>query len=47
MLVSRDGQLQELRFPLLASTTQRYRIERMENPTAEQKTVLTKWLAVK
>lgn len=47
MLVSRDGQLQELRFPLQASTMQRYRIERMENSTAEQKAVLAKWLTVR
>ncbi|WP_375435535.1 M61 family metallopeptidase [uncultured Hymenobacter sp.] len=47
MLVSRDGQLKELTFPLLASTAIRYRIEQAASPTAEQQVVLKKWLAIK
>ncbi|MBT9392437.1 PDZ domain-containing protein [Hymenobacter sp. NST-14] len=47
VLVSRDGQVQELSLPLLASTTSRYRIERQSNPTPEQQAVLAKWLPVK
>ncbi|UYZ64217.1 M61 family metallopeptidase [Hymenobacter weizhouensis] len=47
LLVSRDGQIKELNFPLLASTAQRYRIERQANPTAEQQAVLNKWLPVR
>ncbi|MDF7811380.1 PDZ domain-containing protein [Hymenobacter sp. YC55] len=47
MLVSRDGQLKELTFPLLASTAIRYRIEQAASPTAEQQAVLQKWLTFK
>ncbi|SHK46824.1 M61 family metallopeptidase [Hymenobacter psychrotolerans] len=47
LLVSRDGQVQELRFPLLAGTAQRYRIERVASPTAAQQAVLAKWLPVR
>ena len=47
LLVSRDGVLKELSFPLLAGTAQRYRIERLPTPTAEQQTVLNKWLVVR
>ncbi|RSK24048.1 M61 family metallopeptidase [Hymenobacter metallilatus] len=47
LLVARDGQIREIRFPLLAATTRRYRIERVANPTAEQQTALAKWLPVK
>jgi predicted metalloprotease with PDZ domain len=44
LLVSRDGQLRELSFPLLASTAQRYRIEMADNATPEQLAVRRKWL---
>ena len=47
LLVSRDGQLQELQLPLLASTMQRYRIERLATATPEQAAVLAKWLMMK
>ncbi|HEX8427863.1 PDZ domain-containing protein [Hymenobacter sp.] len=47
MIVSRDGQLKELTFPLLASTAVRYRIEQVASPTAEQLAVLNKWIKVK
>jgi predicted metalloprotease with PDZ domain len=47
LLVSRDGQLKELTFPLLAGAAQRYRIERAANPTTEQQAVLNKWLVVR
>jgi predicted metalloprotease with PDZ domain len=47
MTVSRDGQLKELTFPLLASTATRYRIEQVANPTPEQQTVLSKWLSIR
>ena len=47
MLVSRDGQLKELTFPLLASAAIRYRIEQAASPTAEQQVVLRKWLTFK
>ncbi|UOQ68240.1 M61 family metallopeptidase [Hymenobacter volaticus] len=47
MLVSRDGQLKELTFPLLASAAIRYRIEQVASPTAEQQVVLRKWLTFK
>ncbi|MBO0359030.1 M61 family metallopeptidase [Hymenobacter sp. BT186] len=47
MTVSRDGQLKELTFPLLASTAVRYRIEQAANPTPEQQTVLNKWLSIR
>ncbi|QJX49308.1 M61 family metallopeptidase [Hymenobacter taeanensis] len=47
LLVAREGQTKELTFPLLASSARRYRIERQTNPTAEQQTVLNKWLPVR
>ncbi|TGE29962.1 M61 family peptidase [Hymenobacter metallicola] len=47
MLVSRDGQLKEITFPLLAGANQRYRIEKLPSPTAAQQTVFTKWLRTK
>ncbi|WP_245328208.1 M61 family metallopeptidase [Hymenobacter aquaticus] len=46
-IVSRDGQLKEVTLPLLASGSQRYRIEKLPNPTAQQQTVFNKWLRVK
>ncbi|WP_236704943.1 PDZ domain-containing protein [Hymenobacter sp. AT01-02] len=46
-LVNRDGQVKEVSFPLLAATARRYRIERQANPSAEQQTVLAKWLPVR
>ncbi|SHJ49496.1 Predicted metalloprotease, contains C-terminal PDZ domain [Hymenobacter daecheongensis DSM 21074] len=46
LLVSRDGQLKEVSFPLLANAAQRYRIERMASPTEQQQRVLAKWLPV-
>ncbi|WP_258049045.1 M61 family metallopeptidase [Hymenobacter sp. NBH84] len=45
-LVNRDGQIKEVSFPLLAGTTQRYRVEQVENPTEAQLKVLRKWLPV-
>ena len=47
LLVSRDGQVKELSFPLLAGAARRYRIEQLPTPTAEQQTVLNKWLVVR
>ncbi|UOG77014.1 PDZ domain-containing protein [Hymenobacter tibetensis] len=47
MLVSRDGQLKELTFPLLAGTGKRYRIEQAASPTAEQQAVLAKWIVLR
>jgi predicted metalloprotease with PDZ domain len=47
MTVSRDGQLKELTFPLLASTAVRYRIEQVASPTPEQQAVLSKWLSIR
>ncbi len=47
LLVTREGLVREVSFPLLASTASRYRIERQDNPTAEQQTVLAKWLPVR
>ncbi|MBT2558417.1 M61 family metallopeptidase [Hymenobacter sp. ISL-91] len=47
VLVAREGQVQELSFPLLASPVSRYRIERQPNPTAEQQRVFDKWLPVR
>ncbi|RSK41123.1 M61 family metallopeptidase [Hymenobacter perfusus] len=47
LLVTRDGQIREVTFPLLASALRRYRIEQAPNPTAEQQAVLAKWLPVK
>jgi predicted metalloprotease with PDZ domain len=44
LLVVRDGQIQELAFPLLASAAQRYRVQKLPNATAEQQQVLAKWL---
>ena len=44
LLVSRDGQVQELTFPLLASTAQRYRVEKLPNPNPDQQKALAKWL---
>ncbi|WP_262386001.1 M61 family metallopeptidase [Hymenobacter sp. BT491] len=44
VLVTREGQIKELTFPLLASTNQRYRIEQLPNPTEAQLRVLGKWL---
>ncbi|GAA4007336.1 PDZ domain-containing protein [Hymenobacter fastidiosus] len=46
MLVNRDGQIKEVTIPLVAGTTQRYRIERLPNPTEQQQRVLNKWLPV-
>ncbi|MBX0289830.1 PDZ domain-containing protein [Hymenobacter sp. HSC-4F20] len=46
-LVNRDGQIKEVSFPLLANPLRRYRIERQASPTAEQQTVLAKWLPVR
>ncbi|SDX56700.1 M61 family metallopeptidase [Hymenobacter psychrophilus] len=47
VLVTREGRVQELNFPLLASPVSRYRIERQPNPTAEQQRVFDKWLPVR
>ncbi|OWP63088.1 peptidase M61 [Hymenobacter amundsenii] len=47
LLVTREGLVREVSFPLLASTTSRYRIEHQDNPTAAQQTVLAKWLPVR
>ncbi|WP_019949337.1 M61 family metallopeptidase [Hymenobacter aerophilus] len=47
VLVTREGRVQEVSFPLLASTVRRYRIERQPNPTAEQQRVFEKWLPVR
>ncbi|MCB2410089.1 M61 family metallopeptidase [Hymenobacter lucidus] len=47
LLVNRDGQMKEVSFPLTASTTQRYRIEKLPSPTAAQQTVFNKWLRTK
>ncbi|WP_044001991.1 M61 family metallopeptidase [Hymenobacter swuensis] len=47
LLVTREGQIREVTFPLLASAVRRYRIEQAPNPTAEQQAVLAKWLPVK
>jgi len=47
LLVTRDGQIREVAFPLLASALRRYRIEQAPNPTAEQQAVLAKWLPMK
>ncbi|NVO84435.1 M61 family metallopeptidase [Hymenobacter terrestris] len=47
VLVTREGRVQELSFPLLASPVSRYRIERQPNPTAEQQRVFDKWLSVR
>jgi predicted metalloprotease with PDZ domain len=44
LLVMRDGQLRELSFPLLASTTVRYRIEMAADASPEQLAVRRKWL---
>jgi predicted metalloprotease with PDZ domain len=44
LLVVRDGQIQELAFPLLASAAQRYRVQKLPNASAEQQQVLAKWL---
>lgn len=44
LLVTRQGQIQELSFPLLAGTAQRYRVEQVENPTEAQQKALNKWL---
>ena len=46
LLVTREGQVREVTFPLLASAVRRYRIEQAPNPTAEQQAVLAKWLPV-
>ncbi|MCB2376868.1 PDZ domain-containing protein [Hymenobacter sp. BT635] len=47
MIVSRDGQLKEVTLPLLAGSNQRYRIEKLPNPSAQQQTVYSKWLRTK
>ncbi|UOQ51501.1 M61 family metallopeptidase [Hymenobacter cellulosivorans] len=47
LLVNRDGQIKELSLPLVANATQRYRIEKLPNPTAAQQTVFSKWLRTK
>lgn len=47
VLVTREGRVQELSFPLLASPVSRYRIERQANPTAGQQRVFDKWLPVR
>ncbi|MCC2544971.1 PDZ domain-containing protein [Hymenobacter sp. BT175] len=47
LLVNRDAQIQELSFPLLAGTTQRYRIEQLPSPTAEQQKALSKWVRMR
>ncbi|MGY2134845.1 M61 family metallopeptidase [Hymenobacter sp. HD11105] len=44
LLVVRDGQIQELAFPLLPSVGQRYRVQKLPNASAEQQQVLAKWL---
>ncbi|WP_345116205.1 M61 family metallopeptidase [Hymenobacter algoricola] len=46
LLVNRDGQTKEVSLPLLAGQAQRYRIERLPNPTEQQQRVLNKWLPV-
>ncbi|WP_245319093.1 M61 family metallopeptidase [Hymenobacter elongatus] len=47
LLVSRDGQMKEVTFPLMAGSTQRYRIEKLPNATAQQQAVFAKWLRTK
>ncbi|MCR5886237.1 PDZ domain-containing protein [Hymenobacter sp. J193] len=47
LLVVREGRVQEVTFPLLPNSSQRYRIEQAANPTPEQQAVLAKWLPVK
>ncbi|KAA9339747.1 M61 family metallopeptidase [Hymenobacter busanensis] len=47
LLVTRDGQIRELSFPLLAGTAVRYRIEPVENATPAQLAVRRKWLQLK
>ncbi|OUJ74959.1 peptidase M61 [Hymenobacter crusticola] len=44
LLVNREGQPTELRFPLLANPAKRYRIEQAPNPTEAQLNILRKWL---
>ncbi|GAB2942499.1 PDZ domain-containing protein [Hymenobacter coalescens] len=44
LLVTRDGQLRELTFPLLAGTATRYRIEMAADASSEQLAVRRKWL---
>ncbi|GGF09772.1 M61 family metallopeptidase [Hymenobacter cavernae] len=47
LMVNREGQPKELRFPLLASPARRYRIEQVASPTEAQLVVLRKWLRAK
>lgn len=42
--VARDGKLLDLQIPLVADKNVRYRLERMQNPTAVQQRIYTKWL---
>ncbi|WP_324670775.1 PDZ domain-containing protein [Hymenobacter sp. GOD-10R] len=44
LLVNREGQPIEVRFPLLANPAKRYRIEQSANPTEAQLNILRKWL---
>ncbi|WP_460925206.1 M61 family metallopeptidase [Pontibacter brevis] len=46
VLITRDGQLQTLRIPMLKDESVRYRFERLPNPTNVQQKIFNKWLEV-